>query len=792
MSQNISACSNKTQTLEHLEQKLNFSNDKVRQLQQRATIRLEQGKQTYQAQYNTAIREQLLLSEDVLENLRQLQREWKLEKNTVEVIQQQIDREYESDRQRYEKACLEHLCHGFSLAELNCDTLRKNSNLKDASEIKNLEAQAKEEFETKRQSYRDAFDTKLRQNNLNSRIRAEILASMSYPRLNETCLRAIEEEVRPIFERDKKAYQQVFGDVLCNHHKAEPVTLQVEQARSRFGDDLARSLEQEMLSNARTICRQEILKKLLHQDTLEPESQQQLHHLREWKLLGDAAATIQEELTQAIATYEAVLTQFMQTHRQAQIEELAADDRAILDEYRLESGLPTEATDAIEQRLCAHLQQAQQQQRQDYQNRIQQYETALQREYQKPQPDQDFLRNFSIVLELDTADQERTEATVRQQLTPPTEPIPIPEEPVSQPIVVEQPPSPEPVSQPHTRTFALPQKPEEQKQPLAKPTEWWKWAAAIAVPVVAGVIGVSLYQQWQADQTAQKQLEVIRQGYAKKAFELCLRDASDFPQNSRFNNEVQGLKVQCRNDKSKEFLQQAQREEKKGSLAAAIETASKVDPDAPVYPTSQQLIKRLEGRWLLLAKGYYLEQGNLQGAIDMLRRISKDHPDYAIAQSMLPKLQPEWDANQKALNAVKQELKNGSPYKAKDFLQKIKTTWQGKPVASLYWKAQASPHLKTANKQIQEIARARAEAEAAAAQRVQEQPALPDNDTPTNPYPVNPYPVNPYPVNPYPVNPYPVNPYPVNPYPITPPPAPQRPASSNPLPGGNCSEINKC
>lgn len=724
-----------TKSLEHLQQELNFSNDKVSQLQQRAKMRLEQGKQLYQTQYNTVIREQLLLSQEALEDLSQLQHEWKLEKSTVEAIQQQVDREYASDRQRYEKACLEHLCQGLSLTEWNGDNLRQEFNLKDAAEIKNLETQAQEEFEAKKQSYRDAFDTKLRQNNLNSRIRAEILASMPYPRLNDTCLRAIEEAVRPIFERDKKAYQQIFGDVLCDNHIAAPGTLQVEQARLRFSDDLARSLEQEVLANARTICRQDILKSLLYQETGSRESQQQPQHVREWKLLGDEAGAIHQELTQAIAAYEAELTQFIQTRNPAQVEALTADEQAMLDDYRLQSGLPLAATAVIEQRLWAHVQQAQQQQQQDYQNRLQQYETTLRREYQKNQPDQDFLRNLSVALQLETADRERIEATVQQQLAPSIEPVPAPEKLVSQPIVLEQPPvSAEPVSQPQPLPVPSTQEPEKQPEPMTKPPKRWQWAgAAIAISVVSGAITIPLYQQWQADRAAQKQLEEIRQLHAKQRFEDCLSSTNTFPPGSPLNNDVQGLKIQCRNGQSQTLLQQAEDQEKLGELAAAIETANNVDPESPAYPATQQLIKRLEGRRLLLAKAYYLDKGNLRGAIAMLRLIPPDHPNHAIAQSILPTLQPEWDANQKALNKATQELTkgNGSPYKAKEFLQQIKTTWQGTKVASVYWNKQTEPHLKTANKLIQaEIAKAE-EAAVEAAGSVQE-PQHEENGIPTN------------------------------------------------------------
>lgn len=719
MKQNFSASSSKTPMLEALQQQFGFSDEKVRQLQQRAREQLEQGKQAYREQYNSAIRQQLLLSQDVLEALSQLQAECKLEPHTVTQIQQEVDGLYQNHRQQYEKACLEHLCRGQLLADLDRSHLQATLQLTDAREIENLESQAEQEWEAKQQNYQQTFDRRLRQNGFNPRLRADILQSMPYPRLSEACLTEIETEVRRAFERDRKAYQQTFGDALCRSQplsETETRSLQAEQTRLRFGDDLARSLEQAVLQDARAVYQDALLKKLIPQGTLDRDSQEQLHQLREWHLLGQEASTIEHKLTQAVAAYEAQYRQLTQTYGQTGVVSLTAQDRATLEQCRVHHSLPVEAAGAIKQRIDTQRHQAEEQQRQQYQAYLQEYKAAVAQEYAKPQPDREFLRMLQSARNLKAADVERIEATVQQQIIPPEPPAPEPEPPTPEPIILTAPIShPDPIAPP--KVIAQPEtlapEPDKRPQPQRERPQGWRWVSVMVATPVLAMVAFLLYQNWQADQATQTALQTLRQQHTTKDYEGCLRSASTFPANSPLSREAQRLKTQCRDQQGQAFLQQAQTLVNQGKFADAIATINQIDAATPAHAEAQTLLKQIAGKMNDQAKAYYLQQGDPKKAIGMLVQSLKVNSGSPAVEKMIQQLQPEWNANQKALDRAKQALEDSLPYDAKKSLEQIKTTWQGKPTASAYWNERKAPLLKQIDQQIQAALAAEAARQAA-------------------------------------------------------------------------------
>jgi uncharacterized caspase-like protein len=212
-----------------------------------------------------------------------------------------------------------------------------------------------------------------------------------------------------------------------------------------------------------------------------------------------------------------------------------------------------------------------------------------------------------------------------------------------------------------------------------------------AVAVVSSLAAIVPYQQWQADQKAEADLDHIK-NLAKTDRQACIDTARVFPENAYWH-EAQTLLNQCKTDQNQDRFNQAKDLAEQGKLQAAITIARQIPQNSEITSETNQRINLWAETILKVATKHY-KQGKFGSAIAIAKAIPKNTPIYQQGQLKIKQWNQDWKTNQAYAGTAK---------KAQSNQEWSRVLNAGKQVKHPYWKKQVQPLMREAQQAQREI-----------------------------------------------------------------------------------------
>jgi hypothetical protein len=661
------------QELKALQQTLELKDKDVASLEAQITRRRQQEYQTHLEQYEQefarAIQAEYPLSDQRLEDLKQLQQRLGLKDKDVLSVETQIrstkQQRYQSNLQRYEREFTQAVCSQFPIdqqAQQSLNSLKSSLGLSKA-EVDKLEAQViaqqQQEYQTKLQQYEQAF------------------------------IKAVEAEL-PVGDRHQQALktlQQNLGlkDADVNRIQTQ-ITAQKQQEYQaklqQYEQAFVKAIEAELPVGDR------------HQQAL--KSLQQNLGLKEQDV-----NTIQAQITaQKQQEYQAKLQQYEQAFVKAIEAELPVGDRHQQELRSLQQslGLKRQDVDSIESRITAQKQQ-------EYQAKLQEYTREFSKAIQETYPFGNWTQRRLTRLQKSLNLKEADILLIQQPLiTQKEEELSRQREALNQKKSEEQQRKLEEKQRKHEELVRkkeeLAQRKQEELNRRREEREPLQPAAILPafmarkpyllvgsglLMVVLSAVGFNNYRSNQNQLNEAAMLEPIRALMDAGEHQECVTQAQTaLEQESNLHPNLQDMLGSCQ-------MAHAQQMAEGGSFKDAIAQAIDISPDHPHHEQAQQLVNQWSERILAIATEWY-EEGKLDEAIAMTQAIPADIPMGQTSQEHVERWQTEWQANEAIVEAAQKALDEKRWQAALDEAAKLPDV--------PYWQEQVKSIVETATSEL--------------------------------------------------------------------------------------------